>query len=190
MAMGLWATLITLKASGTALTAAARASLTQGATASGARYKLPANTLRVGDYIKILAKGRISCAVTTPGTARFDLSLATIANFDTLAMNLNIVAKTNVAWILDVTGRVNETGTTANMTWIGSWLSEAVIGSPLPTVGGSGILTVPYNTPPAAGANFDHTIDLAVDFNFTQTVATGSCTLDTLSLSLMTYTGI
>ena len=190
MAMGLWATLITLKASGTALTAAARASMTQGASATGARYKLPANSLRIGDCVKIIASGRISCAVTTPGTARFDLSLATVANLDTLAMNLNIVAKTNVAWFLEVLGTVRETGSTANIWWQGKWDSEAAIASPLPTVGGSGGFLVPYNTPPAIGPNFDHTIDLAMDFNFTQTVATGSCTLDQLIVAHLTYTGV
>lgn len=190
MSLGYWETLITTNADGTALTAAARASLLQGTAAHGL-YTLPSNSLRVGDYLKILASGRISCAVTTPGTSRFDLSAAVggTAIFDTLAMNLNIVVKTNVPWFLEVLGRVTAVGTSANILWQGKWDSEAVIASPLPTVGGSGGFLVPYNTAPAVGANFNSTISNLLDFNFTQTVATGSCTLHNYMLMKLTSTG-
>ena len=189
MSVGFWETLATLKAPGTALTAAARASMTQGATATGARYSLPGGKLKVGDVLALYASGSISCAVTTPGTARFDLSFASVANFDSLAMNLNIVQKTNVHWMLLVRGIVRETGTTGNIEWQGEWGSEAVIGSPLPTAGGSGALMVPYNTAPAIGPNVDMTVSNLIDFNFTQTVATGSVTLRQYVLSLMSSTG-
>ncbi len=189
MAIGYWETLITLNADGTALTAAARASLTQGAGATSARFTMPANKLRVGDQLKVIASGRISCVVTTPGTARFDLSIAGTANFDTLAMNLNIVAKTNVGWFLECLGTVRAIGTTANILWQGKWDSEAAIASPLPTVGGSGGFVVPYNTAPVVGANFDSTVNTLWDLQFTQTVATGSCTLHQYNLSHLTATG-
>ena len=189
MSLGYFETLNTLNADGTALTAAARASLTQGAGATGARFTLPGNSLRIGDCLKVIASGRISCVVTTPGTARFDLSFGGVANFDTLAMNLNIVAKTNVAWFLEILGTVKAIGTTANIFWQGKWDSEAVIASPLPTVGGSGGFLVPYNTPPAIGPNFDSTVALLVDFQFTQTVATGSCTLHQYMFAKMTSSG-
>lgn len=189
MSVGFWETLAVLKAPGTALTAAARASMTTGATATGARYNLPGGKLKAGDVIEIWAAGSISCAVTTPGTARFDLSFAGVANFDSLAMPLNIVAKTNVGWAMTVRGVVRETGTTGNIEWQGSWDSEAVLGSPLPSAGGSGGFIIPYNTPPAVGVNIDMTSALLVDFNFTQTVATGSVTLRQYVLSLMSSTG-
>lgn len=189
MSIGYYETLISLEDDGTALTAAARASLTQGAAATHARYTLPGNKLYEGCYIHLYAAGRISCAVTTPGTARFDLSFGGTANFDTLAMNLNIVAKTNVHWILDVKGRVTSGGTTGTILWQGTWASEAVIAAPLPTVGGSGIFTVPYNTVPAVGANVDLTVSQLIDLNFTQTVATGSCTLHEYSLAISNSTG-
>ena len=135
MSLGYVETLATLNADGTALTAAARASLTQGAAATGARYTMPGGKLRIGDQIEIRAAGRISCAVTTPGTARFDLSFAGTANFDTLAMPLNIVAKTNVMWNLYVMGTVRAIGTTANIFWQGNWFSEASINTALPATG-------------------------------------------------------
>lgn len=188
MALGFQETELTCASDGTAITAASRTSMTVGAT--GTRGSLAANKLcRVGDMIRITAAGRISCVVTTPGTARFDLAFGGTANFDTLAMNLNIVAKTNVGWWLDVIGTVRATGTAGNILWQGTWTSEAVIASPLPTVGGSGTFVVPYNTAPAVAANFDMTVLQQVDLYFTQTVATGSCQLHNLNVSVLTATG-
>ena len=167
-------TLITAQGDGTALTAAAAASCLPVAS----RLTLPNGFFSaIGDQFRLIASGRISCAVTTPGTARFDLRLGGIVVFDTLAMNLNIVAKTNVHWLLDVTCTVRSLGAAATILSQGLWTSEAVIASPLPTVGGSGVFTVPYNTAPTPGASFDSTSALAADFFFTQTAATGSMTL-------------
>ena len=191
MSLGYWETLIAITGDGTALTAAARASLLQGAGGKQGLYTLPPNTLRVGDILNLKASGRISCVITTPGTARFDLSadVAGTAFFDTLAMNLNVVAKTNVPWILEAEGTVRVIGNAGNIFWQGMWESEAVIGSPLPTVGGSGNFVVPYNTAPVAGTNFDMSLVHILDFNFTQTVATGSCQLHEFALSRKTATG-
>lgn len=164
---------------GSALTAAARASCLP----PQAKRTIPPNFFRfVGQQVRLRATGRISCAVTTPGTARFDLALDAVVAFDTLAMNLNVVAKTNVGWHLDVLLTCRAVGTSANLMGQGVWESEAVVGSPLPTAGGSGTLLVPYNTAPVVGANFDSTISHVVDFFFTQTVATGSMTLHQYSL--------
>lgn len=191
MSLGYWESLVSLNADGTALTAAARASLIQGAGATSARLTLPANRLKIGDQLHILAAGRISNVITTPGTARFDLSAGVggTAIFDTLAMPLNVVAKTNVGWWLEVFGTVRAIGTTGNIFWQGLWQSESYIGAPAATAGGNGSVMVPYNAAPAAGANFDTTIANLLDFNFTQTVATGSCTLHQYSLALRTSTG-
>jgi hypothetical protein len=184
MSLNTWQeTLLAHRGDGTALTAAARASLLQGSTATRAKYTFPANFFEVNRAIKIQASGRISCVVTTPGTARFDFTLGGTNVWDSLAINLNIVAKTNVHWTLDTTlfCQAAGDGTTATL-FPGTCLfeSEAVIASPLPTVGGSGAVLLPYNTAPAVGGGFNSTISNAFDFNFTQTVATGSITLHTL----------
>jgi len=190
MSMGYWETLTTLKADGAALTAAARASMTQGAAATGARFTLPANKLKVGDALHVFASGRISCVVTTPGTARFDLSFGGVANFDSLAIPLNIVAKTNVPWILDIHGTVREIGATGNIFWQGMWFSEAALNVALPSTGpGPGGNTLPYNTAPVIGPNIDLTVSQLLDLQFTQTVATGSITLHQYELSLKSSTG-
>lgn len=195
MALGFWQTLATLPAPGTALTAAARASLTQGTNATAGRFTLPANALKtLGDQIKVYATGVISCVVTTPGTARFDLSMAGTAKLDTQAMPLNIVARTSVPWILDMVGSLSAVGTAAVLTWAGEWKSEAMINTALQATGpGPGGTVVPYSGTATgastASASFDSTISQLLDLNFTQTVATGSITLQQMNISLLTATG-
>jgi hypothetical protein len=170
-------TIVSASTDGPTLTAAARASCIPVAD----RIVLPNHYFYVGRVLRILMHGRISCAVTTPGTARFDVALGaagTTIVFDTLALNLNIVAKTTVPWWLDLhlTCRAVGTGTATTLFGQGIFQSEAVIASPLPTVGGNGSLLVPVGTP-AVGAGFDNTAASALDVFFTQTVATGSLTV-------------
>ncbi len=169
-------TLITAQSDGPAIIAAAATS----ALPTSAKITLPNGFFSsIGDQFRLYASGRISCAVTTPGTARFDLRLGGVVAFDSQAMPLNIVAKTNVAWLLDVilTVRSLGSGTAATLMSQGKWVSEAIVGSPAASVGGAGEFLVPYNVAPAPGTGFDSTSALAVDVFFTQTVATGSMTL-------------
>lgn len=195
MALGFWQTLATLPAPGTALTAAARASMTQGTNATAARFTLPANSLKtLGDQIRVQAAGIISCVVTTPGVARFDLAMATTARMDTQALPLNIVARTNVPWRLDMTGTLTQVGTAAVLTWEGFWRSEAMINTPLQATGpGPGGTSVPYSGTATgastASAAFDSTVSQLLDLYFTQTVTTGSCQLQQMNISLLTATG-
>lgn len=186
MSLNTWQeTLLSHRGDGTALTAAAAASLLQGATATRALYTFPANFFEVNKAIKIKATGRISCVVTTPGTARFDVRFGGTVVFDSLAINLNVVAKTNVHWALelDLVCQSAGSGTTATL-FPGqcTFTSEAVVGSPLPTAGGSGSVLLPYNTAPAVGAGFSSVVSNQMDLFFTQTVATGSITLHTLRI--------
>lgn len=192
MSVGYWETLASISGDGTALTAASRASLLQGAGGKQGLYTLPANKLRIGDVLHLRAAGRISCVVTTPGTARFDLSAGVggTAFWDSLAIPLNVVAKTTVPWVLDVEMIVRAVGNAANLFGLGFWLSEAALNVAVPSTGpGPGGNTLPYNTAPVVGSNVDLTVANIIDFNFTQTVATGSITLHNYCLSLKTSTG-
>ena len=162
---------------GPTLTAAAAASCIP----TPSRIILPNNFFYIGRMLKITAAGRISCAVTTPGTARFDVRTGpsgTIVAYDTGALNLNIVAKTTIPWLLEITltCRAVGAGTATNFMGVGMFQSEAVVGAPLPTVGGNGALLCPVGTP-AVGTGFDNTAANALDLFFTQTVGTGSMTL-------------
>ena len=85
---------------GPTLTAAAAASCIPVAN----RLILPNNYWSIGKKWLVHMSGRISCVVTTPGTARLDFRTGpsgTIVAFDSGAMNLNIVAKTTVPWMFE-----------------------------------------------------------------------------------------
>lgn len=165
-------------ADGPTLTAAAAASCLP----TSSIITLPNNFFDVpGKQVRLWMAGRISCVVTTPGTARFDVRLgaSAIVAFDTQAIPLNTTAKTSVGWILDVllTCRTVGSGTTATLLGQGLWTSEASVGAPAAGTSAPGSFVVPYNTAPAVGAGFDSTSALKFDVFFTQTVATGSLTV-------------
>ena len=172
-------TLISAQTAGTALTAAAAAS----AIPAAARFSFPPNQLKIGDKLQIKASGIISCAVTTPGTARFDIRFGSAVVFDSGAINLNIVAKTSVPWWLDLELTVRSIGatTTATILGQGQWASEAGVGAPLPSAGGNAVFNVPVSGV-AVGTGFDSTASNFIDLFFTQTVATGSMTLQQYDL--------
>lgn len=170
---------------GPTLTAAARASCIPTAE----RVLLANKFFYIGRGIKFVMNGRISCAVTTPGTARYDIcmgSAGTTIVFDSLALNLNIVAKATVPWFLEVllVCRAVGIGTATTFFPRGQFTSEAVIGSPLPSVGGNGSLLIPVGTP-AVGAGMDNTASSALDVFFTQTVATGSMTVHNYQVDIL-----
>lgn len=168
-----WENIVSGATDGPTLTAAARASCIPTAN----RIVLPNNFFYIGRRIRFTMSGRISCAATTPGTARLDIcmgSAGTTIVFDTLALNLNIVAKTTVPWqfVSELVCRSVGTSTSTTFFPTAYFVSEAVIGSPLSTAGGNGFLNVPVGTP-AVGAGMDNTAASAIDVFFTQTVATG-----------------
>lgn len=190
MALSSWReTLLAHRGDGTALTAAARASLMQGTTATRAKYTFAPNFFEPNKTIHIVASGRISNVITTPGTARFDISFGgSVIVFDSLAINLNIVAKTNVHWALDIILVCQASGGGTTATLFPSecfFTSEAVVGSAVPTAGGSGSVLLPYNTAPVVGTGFDSTVSQSCELFFTQTVATGSCQLHTYLLEAL-----
>lgn len=179
-------TLTAAIADGPTITAAARSSIIPTA----ALYTLPNNFFYPGRMIKVTAQGRISCAVTTPGTARFDVAFNGVANLDSGALNLNVVAKVNVPWWLEIVGtcRTSGSGTSATIFWFGSFQSEAVVGAPLPTAGSNGSLLFTQGGigATAIGAGFDSTVAIPLDLRFTQTVATGSLTLQQYKVESLT----
>jgi hypothetical protein len=162
---------------GPTLTAAARASCLP----AGTRITLPTNFFYSGRALRLKLSGRISCAVTTPGTGRFDVCLGaagTTIVYDTQPFNLNTNAKTDVPWLLDIL--LTCVGITPTITLFipeARFMSEAVIGSPAPAAGGSGLLL--FSTAPLVGpSNYANVVDVF----FTQTVATGSLTVTTYQL--------
>lgn len=140
---------------------------------------------QIGRTWKIEAHGRISCAVTTPGTFRLDVRMGAVTVFDTLAVPLNIVAQTNVPWSVEIllTCRSVGSGTSATLFGMGKTRSTAFLNVPAVATGPwSGAITLPYNTAPVVGTGFDSTVANAFDLRFTQTVATGSFTLHMITI--------
>lgn len=173
-------TLITSQVDGTGLTAAAAATMLPAA----AKYTLPANFFSIGKKIRIVASGRISSLITTPGTARYDVRFGGTVVFDSLAILLDTVAgHVNVHWMMNIELVCRAIGATGNLfptnCW---WMSEDLLGVPATAPKGVLTATLPWNTAPAIGANFDTTTTQQVDVFFTQTVATGSMTCHSYEL--------
>lgn len=186
MASGYVEPLVLAVADGPTLTAAAAATCLP---VTG-KYTFAPNALGVGSALRVTAFGRISNVVTTPGTARYDLRLGGNVIFDTGAMSLNTVAKTNLPWWLDIVGVIRAVGAagTASFFGMGRWTSEAYINTAVATTGpgpGSPLSASASgvdSAPAAVTANFDTTVSNTFDCFFTQTVATGSMTVHYFSL--------
>jgi hypothetical protein len=141
--------------------------------AASSKIVIPKSAFVVGRVLKVTAAGRVSNLVTTPGTLTLDLravgaSTVVIANGG--AMALNIVAKVNVPWYLEWLLTVRAVGAAANVMHQGKWISESVIASPLPSVGGASTHMLP-NATPAVGSNFDSTVNQTLDLFATWSVA-------------------
>lgn len=160
---------------GPALTAAAAASCVPTYFPT----TLPAGYWQIGRIWRVTLTGRISVAVTTPGTLRWDVRLGGVVAADTLAVLGNIVAKTNVGFYLEglLTCRAVGSGTSANI--LNQWrlTTEAIINTAVPTTGPGGGYALPWNTAPVVGTGFNSQSALTLDVFFTQTVATGSMTV-------------
>jgi hypothetical protein len=137
--------------------------------ASAIGWLSPDDLGTLGNRFWFRAIGKASTVVTTPGTLTLDHRLGVpgsgIIVFTSQAMNLNIVAKSDVTWIYEsfLTITALGSGTSAKIMGCGWFMSEALVGSPVPTVGGAGMATIP-NGPPADGTGFDGSGALQHDF--------------------------
>jgi len=167
-------TLVTNVADGTAITAATATScIPTGAVITIApSYWYPGRTMR------ITASGNITCAATTPGTARFDVRLGGTVVFDSLAAQLNTQGRTDSNWYLaiELTCRTIGSGTSATLVGVARFESDAIVGAPLPQNGGNAVLILPLGGV-QTGSGFDSTSSATLDLFFTQSVDTGSMTL-------------
>ena len=168
MKQGYEGVLIASQVDGAALAnSAAQTSLLIGA----AKWTMSAGFFDViGTRLRLTASGRISNIVTTPGTFKFEAKIGTIVVAASQALALNIVAKTDVRWGLSWDWTVRAIGTAANIMHDGVFESESVIGSPLPSVGGSGRLGIPASAP-AVGTSFDSTTAAVLDVFGTWSIA-------------------
>jgi hypothetical protein len=174
-------TLVLSAAAGSALSGTSEASLLPAA----AVFTMPANKLLVGDQMRIRAMGKISNIITTPGT----LTLQVLMNATPItvwtggAMNLNIVAKTNVTWTFDLTLQVTAIGATtaAKVLGVGLFTSESVVGA----AAGTTLTAHMPATAPAAGTGFDSTVANIVDFQGVFSLTGNSMTCEVYELTLL-----
>ena len=166
-------TLMQSQIDGTAVTTA-----TPGASLlpPAAVLTLPANFFQIGRILKIRIWGRVSNRITGPDTLTLNVRYGAIQIAASQALAINIVAKANVSFLLEwmLTCRSIGNSTLATMMHQGLFQSESVIGSPLPSVGGTGTLMIPASAP-AVGTGFDSTIAGTIDvFAFWSTGAVDS----------------
>lgn len=178
-------TLITQQVDGTAVSATtSQTSVLAGA----AKFNLPANILKVGDWITIRAGGRISTVVTTPGTVTWAVKFGSVEVFNSGALAQNTTAQTNATWNMTIELLVRSIGasTSATLFGIGEYRTRAAVGSA--AVATSGILIQPMpDTSPTVGTGFDSTTSNIVDLLVTPSVNSGTnsirCDFFTLSLN-------
>src|SRR5262252_9297956 len=138
MSLGYWKVVQSAHSDGSAITAAAATS----ALPTSAKCCM-GPLVHIGQVFRFRAWGRISCVVTTPGTARFDLRINSTVVFDSLAIPLNTTAQTNVPWELDVLLTARTLGTAANLMGQGRFSSRAVVGSGAAGTSGVGAELLP-----------------------------------------------
>lgn len=174
-------TLKTAVTSGAAITAAAATSMLP----TDALYTLPADYWELGRQLEIKAAGKLSTVITTPGTFRFDVRFGATVVFDGLAVLPDTAAAhTNVGWILNIFLTCVSVGSAAATTLMGhgTLVCEAVKGQGTAMPVGGVVANLPWNSTPAAGNGFSSKASQQVDLFFTQTVATGSITLQQYAL--------
>lgn len=168
---------------GPAITAAAATSMLP----SHAKFPFPGSTLNeVGQQLLIKASGKISSVVTTPGLAQFDFRLGGTVVFDGLGILLDsVAAHVNVGWWLEILLTLEIVGAAAKFMGQGIWVCEDILGVPASAPKGCLTAMLPWNSVPAQGNAADLTTTAMADLFFTQSVATGSCTLLQYSLSVL-----
>jgi hypothetical protein len=128
----------------------------------------------IGKTLRITAAGVISNIITTPGLLTLDIRFGAVIAWTSSAMQLNAVAKAGVGWWFEFLGTCRTLGTgaaepTAQLIGIGKFTSESIVGSPLPAVGGAGVLVEPAG-PGTLGTVFDSTAANAVNLFATFTI--------------------
>ena len=168
-------TVYTSQQDGPALTAAAAASMLPTTTP---KFTFQPGFFRyIGQSLRIVASGRISSVITTPGTARYDFRLGGTVFFDSQAILLDTVAAhTNVGWYLEADLTVRTVGQAGNFIGVAKWTCEDILGVPAGAPKGCLSALLPWHAAPAVGGNINFDNSLAIDSFFTQTVATGSMT--------------
>lgn len=154
-----------------------------------AKIFLPSGYInRVGKSFFVRAGGRISNIVTTPGTLTLKFKLGPTANIavaTSQAFQLNAVAKTNVAWSLELHMLVRSIGasTSATIFPTGIWTSESNVGSAVPASGSPGG-AIWQTATPVVGTGFDSSVANQIDLTATFSIANAGNTIQLHTFAL------
>lgn len=128
---------------------------------------LPANYLKVGSKLKVSVRGGVSNIVTTPGTMAFQVMMGSIVAFTSGNIQLNATAHTLLPFWLDITLRVDSTGSGTAAKFLGQGVLNGIqftnTAAQTDAVNTTGMFPVPA-TAPAVGTGFDSTIANILDF--------------------------
>lgn len=125
----------------------------------------------IGDTFQLIATGRISTVVTTPGTLTLRLKFAGGTVVDGGAMTLSTTAKTNVTWMAWWVCTLRVVGASAQLFATGEFSSEAAGAT---TVAGEAKCILQPQSAPAVGTAFDGTSAGAIDLTAQWSVANAS----------------
>lgn len=162
--------------------ATAGPTLTAAATASciptDCVYSFPGQTFdAVGKRFRVEIGGKITTAVTTPGTIKFGVYLGGTLVWDGVAISaMDTAGFANVPWRLSVDLTCQVVGAVATFLGVGV-LTSAVLTK--------GSEALPYRTAPAAGSTVDATGALAVDVKYTPSLGTTSLTVNEYAVYLL-----
>lgn len=137
---------------------------------------LPGHFIKnVGQVLRLEAAGKVTVAVTTPGTPKWTVKLGSTTVFDGATMTCGTAGYSGYSWDLciDLTVRAVGASTTTTLIGTGRFTSEILA---------AGCVTLPARSAPAVGTGVDATSSLAVDLVWTQTAATGSITCEVFRL--------
>ena len=161
-------TLITAQVDGLSLSSSTTATSILPAQA---KFTLPANTLNIGQSLRIKAAGRLSNIVTTPGTLTLDIKFGSTVIFGGGAMQMSTTSHTTLPWWYEALLTCRAVGSSAN------FMGQAIATSQclsLTAVADStttpATLLLPNSTP-AVGNNFDSTTSQVIDMFATFSIA-------------------
>lgn len=176
-------TLITAQVAGSNLTGSLTAT---SILPPQAKFTLPANTLNIGQSLRIKAAGQLGNIVTTPGTLTLDVRFGSTVIFNGGAMQLSSTVHTTLPFWYEALLTCRAVGTSAN------FMGQAICTSQclsLTAVADStttpATLLLP-NTTPAVGTNFDSTVAQVIDFFATFSLSNANAIqLQQFSLEMM-----
>ena len=138
-----------------------------------AKFTFPANSLLVGNTFHVIAAGRISNIVTTPGTITLDFRMGSTVAVNLGAMQMSTTAHTTLPWFLDAMFTVRSIGSSTSATLFGQ---STVSSQALSLTAVADSTTTPANllapnVTPVVGTGFDSTVSNIFDLFATFSIA-------------------